>query len=123
MSHRFLRKSEVLNKLGIKREALRELIDDGHFPPGALIVPGGRAQRWIEDEVDAFIAERRKLAHKEKGKFPEKGSGKAAKTMEKSNDHEARDSLSDVNRTDPTRPRQHRLRHRDATSGSKRSHK
>jgi predicted DNA-binding transcriptional regulator AlpA len=123
MAHRFLRKPEVLAKLGIKREALRELIDNKHFPPGTQIIPGGRAQGWIEDEVDKYIEERRELAHKEKGKFPEKGSGKAAKTMEKSNDDKARDSLPNVNRTDPTRSGQHRPRPRGATRGSTRSHK
>jgi predicted DNA-binding transcriptional regulator AlpA len=80
MSHRFLRKAEVLAKLGIKREALRTLIDEKHFPPGAQILPGGRAQGWIEDEVDAFIAERRKEAHKEKGVFPKRKESGGART-------------------------------------------
>jgi len=120
MALRFLRKPQVLAKLGIKREALRELIDGGHFPPGAQILPGGRAQGWIEDEVDKFIEERRKLAHKEKGVFPTK---KEAKTMEVSNDDEPRHRPSHVNRTDPTRPRQHRPRTQRATRGSTRSHK
>jgi predicted DNA-binding transcriptional regulator AlpA len=118
MAHRFLRKPEVLAKLGLKREALRELIDSGHFPPGTQIVPGGRAQGWIEDEVDAYIEARRKLAHKEKGVFPTK-----KETMEKSNDDKTGDSLPNVNRTDPTRSRQHHARPRGATSRSARSHK
>ena len=88
MAHRFLRRPEVLQRLGIKREALRELINDDHFPPGTAIVPGGRAQGWLEEDVDKYIEERRKLAHKEKGIFPEKGSGK--KTMEKSDDDKRR---------------------------------
>src|SRR5262249_27035208 len=79
MSLRFLRKSEVLNKLGIKRSALSELIKDDKFPPGVPIIPNGRTQGWIEDEVDAYIAERRKLAHKEQGKFPERKDGKPYK--------------------------------------------
>ena len=82
MALRFLRKPQVLAKLGIKREALRELIDGGHFPPGAQILPGGRAQGWIEDEVDAFIAERRKSAHKEKGVFPTKKEEAAPKKID-----------------------------------------
>jgi predicted DNA-binding transcriptional regulator AlpA len=118
MALRFLRKPEVLAKLGIKREALRELIDKNHFPPGTQIVPGGRAQGWIEDEVDKFIEERRKMARKEKGVFPTK-----KETMEKSNDDKARDSLPNVDRTNPTSPRQHRPRTRGATRGSTRSHK
>jgi predicted DNA-binding transcriptional regulator AlpA len=124
MAYRFLRKTEVLAKLGLKREALRELIDKHNFPPGTQIIPGGRAQGWIEDEVDEFIANRRKEAHKEKGVFPEKGSGKkAAKTMEKSNDDKSRQREQNVNRTDPTRSGQHSARTRGATSRPARSHK
>jgi predicted DNA-binding transcriptional regulator AlpA len=118
MALRFLRKPEVLAKLGIKREALRELIDGKHFPPGTQIVPGGRAQGWIEDEVDKFIEERRKLAHKEKGVFPTK-----KETMEKSNDDKSRDSLPNVDRTNPTRAGQHRSRAGRAKGGATRSHK
>jgi predicted DNA-binding transcriptional regulator AlpA len=66
----FLRKAEVLKKLNMKREALRVAIDNGDFPPGVPIFPGGRAQGWIEDEVDSYIEARRKAAHKEKGVFP-----------------------------------------------------
>jgi len=79
MTHVFLRKPEVLKRLGIKRETLRELIDGKHFPPGAPIVPGGRAQGWLEEEVDSYIEARRKEAHKEKGKFPERADGKPYK--------------------------------------------
>ena len=118
MAYRFLRKTEVLAKLGLKREALRELIDKHNFPPGTQIIPGGRAQGWIEDEVDKFIEERRKLAHKEKGVFPTK-----KETMEKSNDDKSRQREQNVNRTDPTRSGQHSARTRGATSRPARSHK
>ena len=72
MAHHFLRKSEVLKRLSMKREALRDAIDRGVFPPGTPIFPGGRAQGWLEEEVDSYIEQRRKLAHKEKGVFPTK---------------------------------------------------
>jgi len=72
MAHRFLRKPELLKKLSMKREALRAAIADGLFPPGVPIFPGGRAQGWLEDEVDAYIERRRREgAREEKGSFPE----------------------------------------------------
>ena len=122
MAQRFLRRPEVLARLGIKREALRELINDDHFPPGTQIVPGGRAQGWLESDVDLYIEARRKLAHKEKGVFPTKKAS-ATKTMEVSNDDESRHRPSHVVGTNKPRSGQHRPRTGSATRGSTRSHK
>jgi len=77
MPRRFLRKPEVLARLSMKREALREAIANGLFPPGVPIFPGGRAQGWLEDEVDAYMEKRRQQGvRKEKGEFPKKHPNK-----------------------------------------------
>src|SRR6516225_4245492 len=102
---RFLRKSEVLARLNIKREALREAIERGEFPPPAKIFEGGRAVGWEESIVDAYIEQRCIAAHQE------------VRTMEMSND-ETRDSEQNEHRTDQPRFRQHRAGTRCTAGGS-----
>jgi predicted DNA-binding transcriptional regulator AlpA len=46
--------------VGIKKSQLDEAIKDHRFPPPTTILDGGRAQGWLEDEIDAFIESRRK---------------------------------------------------------------
>jgi len=71
MPRKFLRKPEVLARLSMKREALREAIANGLFPPGVPIFPGGRVVGWDETVVDAYIERRtQEEPPKEKGSFP-----------------------------------------------------
>jgi len=58
---RFLRMTDVLDKIGFGETTLNELISGGSFPKPARI--GSRAVRWSENEVDAWIAAR--LAERE----------------------------------------------------------
>ena len=53
---RFLRMSEVPDKIGFGESTLNELVSTGQFPKPARI--GSRAVRWSENEVDAWIADR-----------------------------------------------------------------
>ena len=53
---RFLRQSEVLEKIGFGESMLNDMIADGSFPKPARI--GARAVRWSENEIDAWIAAR-----------------------------------------------------------------
>jgi prophage regulatory protein len=53
---RFLRQSEVLEKIGFGESMLNELIAGGTFPKPARI--GSRAVRWSENEIDAWISSR-----------------------------------------------------------------
>jgi prophage regulatory protein len=53
---RFLRQSDVLEKIGFGESMLNEMIASGSFPKPARI--GARAVRWSENEVDAWIAAR-----------------------------------------------------------------
>jgi len=72
MTHRFIRRGEVLARLGMRREALRGAIERGDFPPGTKIFAGGRAEGWLEDEVNSYIEARRKEVRKIKSEFPKK---------------------------------------------------
>lgn len=56
MSHKILRKPDVLAKLAIKETLLKKMLRAGAFPRPILI--GGddaKATGWIESEVDAWI--------------------------------------------------------------------
>ncbi|WP_446810550.1 helix-turn-helix transcriptional regulator [Methylomonas sp. 2BW1-5-20] len=56
MSHKILRKPDVLAKLAIKETLLKKMLRSGAFPRPILI--GGddaRATGWLESEIDAWI--------------------------------------------------------------------
>lgn len=53
-SRRLLRLPDVENRVGFKRTAIYRKIRQGTFPRP---VPIGSASRWIESEVDAWIAD------------------------------------------------------------------
>lgn len=56
MSHKILRKPDVLAKLGIKETLLKKMLRSGAFPRPILI--GGddaKVTGWLESEVDAWI--------------------------------------------------------------------
>jgi prophage regulatory protein len=53
---RFLRQSDVLEKVGCSEWLLNEMIAGGSFPKPAKI--GARALRWSENEIDRWMAAR-----------------------------------------------------------------
>lgn len=57
---RVLRLPEVINRVGLKRASIYAAIASGAFPK--QIVLGNRAVGWIEQEIDAWLAERVKIA-------------------------------------------------------------
>jgi predicted DNA-binding transcriptional regulator AlpA len=59
-NNRLIRQPEVLRRVGIKKSQLDEAIKDRRFPPPTTILDGGRAQSWLEDEIDAYIESRRR---------------------------------------------------------------
>lgn len=56
MSTKILRLPEVLNRVGLKRSALYELIEVGGFPRQVKL--GMRSVGWLESSVDAWIKAR-----------------------------------------------------------------
>jgi prophage regulatory protein len=57
MSERLLTRSEVEARVGLKRSAIYERMAAGVFPrpvPDEL----SRAVRWVESEIDAYVAAR-----------------------------------------------------------------
>lgn len=59
---RLLRMPEVERRTGLKRARIYQLMSEGRFP---LQVPisGSRAVGWSEQEVDAYITERKEARH------------------------------------------------------------
>ncbi|WP_417518841.1 helix-turn-helix transcriptional regulator [Marinobacter sp.] len=53
MSERLLRMSEVMNRVGLRRTAIYDKISRDEFPHPIKL---GNASRWVESEVDAWIA-------------------------------------------------------------------
>ena len=53
---RFLRRRQVLERVGATKATLYRWIRGGHFPPGVTIGP--RMVGWVESEVDAWCASR-----------------------------------------------------------------
>ena len=53
---RFLRLREVLERTGLSRSTIYVRLDQGRFPRPVSL--GDRAVRWVEVEVDEWIAER-----------------------------------------------------------------
>ncbi|WP_323885402.1 helix-turn-helix transcriptional regulator [Aeromonas caviae] len=54
--HRFIRMREAIQKTGLSKSSIYDLMAKGHFPQ--TISLGGRAVAFIESEVDAWMAER-----------------------------------------------------------------
>ena len=53
---RLLRLPTVLDRVGLRRSLIYEMMADGRFP--APVKVSGRAVAWPSDEIDAWIAER-----------------------------------------------------------------
>ncbi|MDP4546534.1 AlpA family transcriptional regulator [Marinobacter sp. MDS2] len=54
MSERLLRISEVMERVGLRRTAIYDKISRDEFPHPIKL---GNVSRWVETEVDAWIAE------------------------------------------------------------------
>jgi prophage regulatory protein len=53
---RLIRRKRVLEKIPIRRTALRQAVLDGKFPPPIVIL--GRTLVWDEDEVDEWVEDK-----------------------------------------------------------------
>ena len=53
---RAMRLEEVIEKIGVGRTTLYTLIKEGDFP--RQVKYGGRASRWLEHEVDAWLRQK-----------------------------------------------------------------
>jgi prophage regulatory protein len=53
---RLLRLPTVLDRVGLRRSLIYEMMADGRFP--APVKLSGRAVAWPSDEIDTWIAER-----------------------------------------------------------------
>jgi prophage regulatory protein len=53
---RLLRLPVVLDRIGLRRSLVYEMMAEGRFP--APVKLSGRAVAWPSDEIDAWIAER-----------------------------------------------------------------
>ena len=78
MSDRILRRRETEHKSGLCERQIRNLENEGKFPPRFLISENGRAIGWSENEVDAWIAERLERRERSQKSGMLVGSGKAA---------------------------------------------
>jgi len=61
-TRRTLRRNQVLFKTGLSRTTQFNLERAGDFPPHFMLTP--RCAVWFEDEVDAWLEERRRSAIK-----------------------------------------------------------
>lgn len=50
---KFLRKPQVLDRVGLSNSAMYELIKSGHFPKQVQL--GARSVAWLEDDINQFI--------------------------------------------------------------------
>ncbi|MBN2701181.1 MAG: AlpA family transcriptional regulator [Methylothermaceae bacterium] len=65
MSIKILRRPEVLDRVGVGRTTLYDLIKNEGFPEPRKL--GGRAVGWIEEEVNEWIASRARVSYSHKG--------------------------------------------------------
>ncbi len=72
---RILRLPDVLNKVGLKRSTLYDLIGEGDFPKQVQL--GERTVGWLESEVEGWIEKRIKASRPVK-KSKNLGGGHAA---------------------------------------------
>jgi prophage regulatory protein len=56
INNRCLRLAQVIERIGIKETALRQMMARGEFPPPFKI--GIRAVAWLQSDVDRWIEER-----------------------------------------------------------------
>jgi prophage regulatory protein len=56
----FLRLSQVEKRVGLKKSSIYERIERGEFP--APVEISAKCSRWLESEIDSWIAERIKAS-------------------------------------------------------------
>jgi prophage regulatory protein len=56
---RIVRHAVVRNRLGVSPAKLFDMCARGQFPKPFVIIPGGRAVGWLEDDVNAWIRARK----------------------------------------------------------------
>ena len=61
---RIIRAVEVRRKLGVAPSTLFAMVAAGKFPKPFVIFPGGRAVGWREQEIDAWLENRNRVAKK-----------------------------------------------------------
>lgn len=53
-----IRHAKVCQKLNVSSAKLFDMVAKGQFPRPFIIVPGGRAVGWLENDVDEWIVRR-----------------------------------------------------------------
>lgn len=61
-----IRHTQVCKKLQISSAKLFDICAKGLFPKPFLLIPGGRAVGWLEEDIDTWIRQRKELAQRER---------------------------------------------------------
>jgi prophage regulatory protein len=54
-----IRHNQVCQKLGISSAKLFDMVAKGLFPKPFVLIPGGRAVGWVEQDIDEWILGRK----------------------------------------------------------------
>ena len=60
-----IRHTQVCKKLQISSAKLFDICAKGLFPKPFLLIPGGRAVGWLEEDIDTWIRQRKESAQRE----------------------------------------------------------
>ena len=55
---RVIRMNELVEKVGYAPSTIYALIKDDKFPKPFKLTPGGRANGWLETEIDKYLSDR-----------------------------------------------------------------
>lgn len=50
-----LRRKKVLERVGLSKSTVYNMISKRMFPAQVLLVPGGRAVGWREEQIDLYV--------------------------------------------------------------------
>jgi len=62
---RVIRHNQVCVKLQISSTKLFDMVAKGIFPKPFVLIPGGRAVGWLEQDIDEWILDRKQALAKE----------------------------------------------------------
>ena len=62
---RVIRHNQVCVKLQISSAKLFDMVAKGIFPKPFVLIPGGRAVGWLEQDIDEWILDRKQALAKE----------------------------------------------------------
>lgn len=62
---RIVRRNQVCEKLQLSSAKLFDMVATGVFPKPFVLIPGGRAVGWLEQDVDQWILARKQAFSKE----------------------------------------------------------